>query len=593
MEQLITQHLTIWTQAQEEAKSGKGRGKQASKQSPYGIKKLRELILELAVRGKLVPQDPNDEPASVLLEKVAEEKAILVKEKKIKKQKKLPEIIEEEKPFDLPAGWEWGRLLHFCVLENGDRSKNYPNKSALVDEGIPFINAGHLNNGQIDMREMNFISPDRYRLLKSGKVQEGDILYCLRGSLGKNAIVHDIGQGAIASSLVIVRLTFQELNQYIVNYLDSPLANRTMRQYDNGTAQPNLSAASLGSFAIPLPPLAEQQRIVAKVDDLMALCDQLEEQQNASQQTHQSLVETLLATLTNATTPEDCAAAWHHLAPHFNTLFTTDHAITLLKQTILQLAVMGKLVPQDPEDEPGKMLLDGLQNVEGKSKKRPKWSGPIEEQEKLFKLPSSWTWFRLGDLSNLKHGYAFKSEHFSAEPAPFVLTTPGNFYEKGGFRDRESKRKYYNGPVDPHFVFEPGDLIIPMTEQAAGLLGSPAFIPDDGRVYIHNQRIGKFDFSDSIAPEFAFCFFNCEFFRSELARTCTGMKVRHTSPDRILRVPFPVCPLEEQHRIVAKVDELLALCDQLQNSLTTQRTTTRHLADALSSQVINGSPSFR
>ena len=167
---------------------------------------------------------------------------------------------------------------------------------------------------------------------------------------------------------------------------------------------------------------------------------------------------------------------------------------------------------------------------------------PIGQQEEPCQLPCSWTWVRLGEVASLKHGYAFSSEFFTSEPTPFVLTTPGDFYERGGFRDRESKRKFYSGSVDPEFIFKPGDLIIPMTEQAAGLLGSPAFSPDDGRVYIHNQRLGKLSFSESIAPEFAFWFFNCDFFRGELARTCTGMKVRHTSPDRILRTPFPVCP---------------------------------------------------
>ena len=121
-----------------------------------------------------------------------------------------------------------------------------------------------------------------------------------------------------------------------------------------------------------------------------------------------------------------------------------------------------------------------------------------------------------------------------------------------------------------------------MTEQAAGLLGSPAFIPDDGRTYIHNQRLGRITFNQRvILPEFAFWFFNCLFFRDELARTCTGMKVRHTSPERVLRVPIPLPPLAEQRRIVAKVDELLALVDELENQLVASRTVAQDLLAAL------------
>jgi len=129
---------------------------------------------------------------------------------------------------------------------------------------------------------------------------------------------------------------------------------------------------------------------------------------------------------------------------------------------------------------------------------------------------------------------------------------------------------------------------MPMTEQAAGLLGSPAFIPDDGRVYLHNQRLGKISFEpECIVPEYAFCFFNCAFFRSELARTCTGMKVRHTSPDRVLRVLIPVCPPDEQRRIAEKVEELMALCDRLKAGIQTAQTTQLHLADTLAESAIN------
>ncbi|MCX6916231.1 MAG: restriction endonuclease subunit S [Verrucomicrobia bacterium] len=308
---------------------------------------------------------------------------------------------------------------------------------------------------------------------------------------------------------------------------------------------------------------------MAKADELMALCDRLAAQQQERETRHTALARASLARFADTPTLANLSFLFHKS-------YTIPPAD--LRKSILTLAVQGKLVPQDPNDELGEKLLDTPKKSEGK---KPKWAGPIEEQEKPFHLPSSWTWFRLGDISSLKHGYAFSSEFFTSEPAPFVLTTPGNFYEKGGFRDRESKRKYYSGPVDPEFIFNPGDLIIPMTEQAAGLLGSPAFIPDDGMVYIHNQRLGKLSFSESIAPEFAFWFFNCEFFRGELARTCTGMKVRHTSPDRILRVPFPVCPLAEQHRIVAKVEQLMALVYELETHLAASRATAANLLSAL------------
>lgn len=199
----------------------------------YGIKKLRELILELAVRGKLVPQDPNDEPASELLKRIAAEKAKLVKQGKIKQQKPLPEISEVDKPFKLPEGWEWSSIQKFCLLENGDRSKNYPNKSTLTETGIPFVNADHLLNGKIDEAEMTFIKENHFKTLRSGKILPGDILFCLRGSLGKSALVGNMS-GSIASSLVIVLLYSLVSNKCVHFYFNSPTSYQFVKNMTTG-----------------------------------------------------------------------------------------------------------------------------------------------------------------------------------------------------------------------------------------------------------------------------------------------------------------------------------------------------------------------
>jgi type I restriction enzyme S subunit len=273
-------------------------------------------------------------------------------------------------------------------------------------------------------------------------------------------------------------------------------------------------------------------------------------------------------------------------------LFTTQASIDQLKQTILQLAVMGKLVKQDPKDEPASKLLERIvtekqQLIKDGEIKKQKPYPPITEVEKPFELPDGWEWARVGDLLSLKNGYAFKSKYFVEIKTEYILATPGNFYEEGGFRHRGEKTKYYDGPVDSEFVFESGDLIIPMTEQAAGLLGSAAFVPRDQNKYLHNQRLGKLSpFSEFTTSEFIYLFFNSSFLREELARTCTGMKVRHTSPDRILSVLIPVIPPEEQVRIVAKVDKLIALCDSLKERLNQAQTTQLDLAESIVSKAV-------
>ncbi len=164
-------------------------------------------------------------------------------------------------------------LGDLCDFENGDRGKNYPGRKAFVDKGIPFINAGHLDNGLIDNKTMNFIPRDRYDLMGNGKIKKGDLLFCLRGSLGKYGLVSDIEEGVIASSLVIVRPKNMLDVQYLAKYFGSKLCYQMIKKFENGAAQPNLSAKSLKLFEIPLPPIEEQKRIVAILDEAFAGID--------------------------------------------------------------------------------------------------------------------------------------------------------------------------------------------------------------------------------------------------------------------------------------------------------------------------------
>lgn len=170
--------------------------------------------------------------------------------------------------MNLPTRVMLGDIAEFI---NGDRGKNYPSKSGFVPSGIPFINAGHLVNGEVDFAEMNYISEDQFRKLGSGKTQQDDILYCLRGSLGKTAVVRHGGDAAIASSLVIIRPSKACCVRYIYRYLTSPLAESELRQFDNGSSQPNLSATSVKKYQVPLPPLEEQRRIAEVLDRADAL----------------------------------------------------------------------------------------------------------------------------------------------------------------------------------------------------------------------------------------------------------------------------------------------------------------------------------
>jgi type I restriction enzyme S subunit len=552
--------------------------------APNGIRKLRELILELAVRGKLMPQNPNDEPASELLKRISGEKARLVEEGKLKKQKPGEAITEEEKPFPLPIQWEWARLGSISTLENGDRSSNYPNKSQMVESGIPFINAGHLRNGLVDLQSMNFITRNCFDKLKAGKIQDEDILFCLRGSLGKAAIVNGIHEGAIASSLVIVRTTNSVNNQYLMSYFSSPLSFVMVKRFDNGTAQPNLSAGDLNRFLVPLPPIAEQQRLIVKVDELMALCDRLEAQQADAESAHAQLVQALLDSLTQSSDATDFAENWEHLAEHFHILFTTESSIDAFKQTLLHLGVMGKLVPQDPNDEPASELLKRIAEekaglVKSKTIKVSPSLDAVAESEKLFDIPTSWEWVRIGEICRpVSSGSTPSPELFRYEDGvPFLKVY--------NIRNQEIDFDYKRQFVSPEYhsskmkrsTLIPGDVVMNIVGPP---LGKVAIIPNTFPEWNCNQAIVFFGLIGAMLPQYVFTFLKEGSFLRNIALIGTAGQ-DNISVTKSKNIAIPIPPVAEQHRIVAKIDQLMVLCDQLKTRLTQARQLNEQLASTL------------
>ncbi|EOX8524694.1 restriction endonuclease subunit S [Salmonella bongori] len=580
VEKLIVDHIDTWTTALQ-TRSTAGRGS-SGKIDLYGIKKLRELILELAVRGKLVPQDPNDEPASVLLERIAAEKAELVKQGKIKKQKPLPEISEEEKPFELPVGWEWIALQEICSLENGDRSKNYPNKSTLVETGIPFVNAGHLENGNIRQEDMTFITPEHFSILRSGKFIDGDILFCLRGSLGKSAIVQNLS-GAIASSLVIVRVFKPTFNKYIHLYFDTPLSYDFINKYDNGTAQPNLAATDLARFLVPLPPLDEQSRIVNKITELMTLCDQLEQHSLTSLDAHQQLVETLLTTLTDSQNADELAENWVRISEHFDTLFTTEASIDALKQTILQLAVMGKLVPQDPNDEPASELLKRIAQEkaqlvkDGKIKKH----SPVEPLGTPSSIPESWLNIVVQDFADIRLGSTpDRSEKkywngdipwvSSGEVANNVILDTNEKITTEGFNNSSTT------------IIPAGSLLMAIIGQGK-TRGQTAILGIDACT---NQNVAAFVFNRNLVnPEYVWIWAKSKY--QSHREDGHGGAQPALNGKKVRSFIFPLPPVKEQQRIVNVVNKFNNILNNLKFRIQSAQQTQLHLADALTDAAIN------
>ncbi|MFG0874419.1 restriction endonuclease subunit S [Aeromonas media] len=579
IENLITDHLDLWTAAVR-PKSSAGRGSN-SKLELTGIKKLRELILELAVRGKLVPQDPSDGPASVLLARIAAAKAQLVKDGKIKKPKALPEISEEEKPFELPEGWVCIRLGDL-TSKMGSGSTPRGGQSAYVSEGIPFLRSQNVWNEGLRLDDVVYIDENTHLKMEGTKVIPGDVLLNITGaSLGRALIFPDsIKEANVSQHVTIIRLLIDELAPFVHLGIKSPLVQDLIWGRQVGMAIEGLSKRTLELFEFPIPPLAEQHRIVAKVDELMALCDQLEQLSELQLAAHQTLVETLLATLTDSADADELAQNWARLTTHFDTLFTTDASIDALKQTILQLAVMGKLVPQDPSDEPASALLERIaaekaQLVKEKKIKKEKPLPAISEDEKPFELPKGWEWCRLPDLGELARG---KSKHRPRnDPKLYVngtipLVQTGDVARADGLI--ESYTAMYNEiGLAQSQLWPKGTLCITIAANIAdtGILGFDACFPDSVVGYTPYESslpVVYFDFFIRTAKE------NLERFAPSTAQKNINLEILSN-----ILVPCP--PTQEFIRIVSRVNDLFAICDQLKSRLQTSQQTQLVLAESL------------
>jgi len=565
--------------------------------APDGVENLRKLILQLAISGKLVFQNTTDEPANKLFEKILHQKEQLVKEKKIRNTKKLPSVEGEGVPYSVPVGWKWVRLIDLAILENGDRSKNYPNKSLLVESGIPFVNAGHLQNGRIDQSKMTFITEERFNLLRGGKFKNGDILYCLRGSLGKSALVEGFVEGSIASSLVIIRLLSSLNKYYFLNYFDSSLSLTMIKKYDNGTAQPNLSASDLGKFLVPLPPLEEQKRIVAKVDELMALCDKLEAQQqqqaNNVLRANTAAINALLnpepqqtakSQITSATVSVSEPKAsfeqnWHRIAQHFNTLYgctlpmpdgegrKKKYLVGLenvkgFRNVILQLAIRGKLVPQVTTEESAVKLLEKLDAENKGSNKKGKRSivtGDVIHHP--FELPNGWAWAKFPQLGEWGRG---KSKHRPRNDPSLFKNGKWPLIQTGDVAKAQGKlvnysKSYSAFGLEQSKLWPKGTLCITIAANIAdsAILGIDACFPD--------SVVGLVPYSD---------FGNARYFeyfirtaKENLTDFAPSTAQKNINLGILEQVNIPLPPLDEQKRIVAKVDQLMTLCDQLEQQL--------------------------
>ena len=555
--------------------------------APDGIRKLRGLILELAVRGKLVPQDPNDEPASELLERIARERARLEANGTCRKSKATPVVSKDEQPFALPDGWEWARLDSIAPLPIADGDW-IESKDQDINGRVRLIQLADVGVGEFKDKSARFVNDETFSRLNCTEIVTGDILVArLPNPIGRACIFPGLKQKAITVvDVAIVRPMKGTCSDYFVLAINARPFREQVESYGKGATRFRVSTGHLKTIALPVPPLAEQHRIVAKVDELMALCDRLEAEQADAGAAHARLVATLLGTLTQSADAAELAAHWQRVAEHFATLFTSESSLDALKQTILQLAVMGKLVPQDPNDEPASELLKRIAQerarLEAKGAcKKILVSLPVAEGELPFSAPKEWTWRRLDELLAISGGVTLgrKLADRNAVSRPYLRVAN---VQRGKLLLDHMKSLEVPAVELAKYRLESGDLLI--TEGGDwDKVGRTAIWRGEIPECLHQNHVFRArPLSAEWCSRWTEMYLNSAparaYFAASSKQTTNLASINMT---QLKSCPFPVPPLPEQHRIVTKVDQLLALVDRLKADLAESRALQERLATTL------------
>ena len=477
-------------------------------------KKLRQKILDLAIHGKLVPQDPNDEPASVLLERIRTEKERLISEGKIKRSRKSAKTTDtphypQDVPFEVPEGWEWCKLDDLAFYKKGpfgssltksmfvpdspDAYKVYEQKNAISKDAT----LGHY-----------FIDKDKYEELKCFTVQSEDIIVSCAGTIGETYVLPlNLREGIINQALMLIRLFDKSISDFYLLYFDFMLKSEAAKE-SKGTAIKNIPPFDiLKNFYIPLPPFAEQQRIVAEIERWFTLIDTVEQGKSDLQ-----------------------------------------IAIKQTKSKILDLAIHGKLVPQDTNDEPASELLKRI---------NPKAEITCDNEHSR-KLPYNWCLCNLGDVCMLENGFAFSSDQYKAKGIPLIRIS--------NIKDNEislSSCVFINEGYEEKYIVHSGDLLIAMSGATTGKMG----IYNQKYVAYLNQRVGNIKIVDSnlLFDKYRNYFLFSQ--KNKILELAYGGAQPNISGKVINSLFVPLPPIAEQKRIVQKIEVLFSIIDTVEQAL--------------------------
>lgn len=519
-------------------------------------KQLRNSILQWAIKGKLVPQDPNDEPASVLLERIREEKARLVKEKKIKRDKNESIIyrgddnsyyekftatgevkcIDDEIPFDLPNNWEWCRFssIYWQLTDGTHSTPKY------TQSGIPFLSVKDMSTGKLSFTNTKFISEEEHKLLSQRcHPCKGDLLLSKVGTTGIPLIINDDREFSIFVSLALIKFFPQFIDSsFLITLLKSPLVQMQVKENTRGVGNKNWVLAAIANTLLAIPPLQEQKRIVEKIAIIRPYS-------------------------------EGYAYSENKLS-HLN-----KEIKSILKKSILQEAIQGRLVPQDDSEEPASFLLQHIKDEKlglvkvGKLKKKDVIDSTIfrgddnKYYEKIgkscfdisdeipFEIPSSWLWTRIGIVFNHCTGKALNSSNNNGTPMEYI-TTSNLYWNK--FELKDLRTMFFTSEELEKCTVTKGDLLV----CEGGDIGRAAIWNYDYEIRIQNHIHKLRPYVPVCTKYFYYVFY---LYKHTGLIGGKGIGIQGLSSSALHKLIIPIPPIEEQTRIVKRVDQLFQLSD--------------------------------
>ena len=482
---------------------------------------LRQSVLQAAMQGKLTTQKAEDGDAKGLLLAIREEKEKLVKEKKGKKEKSLAPVTDEEIPFDIPDNWVWARLTECLDVRDGTHdSPKYCNK------GYPLVTSKNLKETGIDFSSCKLISLKDYEAInKRSKVDDNDILFAMIGTIGNPILYHGEAQFSIKNMALLKHIGAFIDMEYAYWFLK--FAQLDIKKKASGGVQNFVSLTFLRKYLIPLPPLPEQQRIVARVDALMKEIDELE-------QTEKELEAIKVA-------------------------FPGD-----MKASLLQAAMEGKLTEQKAEDGDARGLLRAIREekeklVKEKKGKKEKPLAPITDEEIPFDIPENWVWCRLGEVGIFVRGNGIKRNEI-VESSDYPCIRYGELYTTYHLKTNKVHSRTSKDVFEKAQKAHYGDILMALTgENNKDIALAVAYLGTNEVAYGGDMTV----FHHHMEPMYLSYVINSFYFIKIKSNLAKGNIIVHISNDKLSTIPIPLPPLAEQHRIVEKLDQLLPLCDSL------------------------------